>query len=190
MVKKKKVDVVVLCGGLTNIKFPEKSEAGTMSDYLKPLLGEHVKIILEEKSRTTPENIQFSKEFIDLSSENKIFVTTDSVRYFKVYWEVLHYWFGLSKEEISADWLNATKQIYSNPKKKEIDIQIKDLKKYLVYKNVKIVIDNFHKSYKNAVQQLAASAIEIEGLYDQKVMENLLEQMRVKEEGRAKFGWK
>ncbi len=188
LVKKKRIDVAILCGGYTNLKQPEKSEAGTMADYLKPLLGEGVRIVIEDRSRTTPEHFQFAKGLIDFSPENKIFIVSDSIRFFKIYWMALHYWFGLNKDEILAEWLKVAKQLYSNPKKKAIDIELKDMKRFLAYKNVKIVVDKLHKGYKEAIHQLVSEVFEIEGLYDPKVMDMSLEQTRVKEEARAKFG--
>ncbi|MFP3278073.1 MAG: YdcF family protein [Candidatus Micrarchaeota archaeon] len=187
--KKKKIDVVVLCGGHTNLKFPEKSEAGTMAEYLKPLLGDNVQVKIEDRSRTTGENILFAKDYIDLSPNNKIFVVTDSVRFFKVYWMVLHYWFGLSKEEISSEWLKIVKKIYNNPKRKHIALQLNDIKNNLAFRNVTIVIDTReHRTYKDAVHQLFSGIIEVEALYNQSIMNDFMEISKVKEEARAKFG--
>jgi len=189
--KKKKIDTVVLCGGHTNLKFPEKSEAVTMAEYLRPLLGSKVQIMIEDRSRTTGENIQFAKNYIDLSPNNRIFVVTDSVRFFKVYWMVLHYWFGLSKEDISSEWLKIVKMIYADPNKKAIDIVVRDLKKYLKFRNVTITIDTLeHKRYKDSVHQLISEVIEIEALYDQSLMNDFLELAKAKEEARAKFNLK
>lgn len=190
LIKKKKIDVAILCGGHTNLNFPDKSEAGTMADYLRTVLREGVKIVIEDRSRTTPEHFQFTKELIDFSPQNKVFIVSDSTRFFKVYWMMLHYWFGLSKEQVLAEWLNVAKQLYSNPKKKAIDIELRDMRRFLAYKNAKIVIDSLHKGYKEALHQLISEVFEIEGLYDSKVMDLFLEQAKAKEDARAKYGLK
>jgi dihydrodipicolinate synthase/N-acetylneuraminate lyase len=189
-VKKNKIDVVVLCGGHTNLKSPEKSEAGTMADYLTKFLDSNVKIVLEDRSLTTEQNIKFAKEHMNLDPKNKIFIVSDSVRFFKIYWLMLYHWFGLSKDEINAEWLKIAKEAYNNPKKKAINIELKDMKRLLAYKNVRITIDGLHKDYKNAVQVILSEVFEIEGLYDQNVNNRYLEQTKAKEEARAKFGLK
>ncbi|MCL5239310.1 MAG: hypothetical protein M1286_02475 [Candidatus Marsarchaeota archaeon] len=42
-----------------------------MADYLRPLLGNSVKVVVEDRSRTTPEHFQLTKELIDFSLQNK-----------------------------------------------------------------------------------------------------------------------
>lgn len=189
-VQKKKIEVVVLCGGHSNLKFPERSEAGTMADYLRPILPENVKVELEDRSLTTDQNIKFAKEHISLDSKNKIFLVSDSVRFFKNYWLMLHYWFGLSREEISAEWFRIGKEAYSNPKKKSINLELKDMKRRLTYKNARIIIDPLHKDFKNAVHVIISEVFDIEGLYDQNIYDRYLEQAKEKEKARAEFGLK
>lgn len=189
LVQKKKIDVAVLCGGHTNLKFPDKSEAGTIAEYLKKILPANVRIELEEKSLTSEQNIQFAKQHIDFSPQNKIFLVSDSVRFFKYYWMALYHWFGLSREEVYAEWFKIAKKIYENPKRKSINIELKDLKKFLQYKNVQIIIDSKeHKDFNSAVQVIVSEVVEIDGLYSKTANDLYLEQTKAKEEARAKFG--
>lgn len=191
LVDKKKIDVVVLCGGHTDLKMPEKSEAGTIAEYLKPLVGANVKLSLEEESLNSTQSISLAKKHIDLSPANKVFLVSDSVRFFKYFWVILHEWFGLNKEEIMTQWFEILKQAYENPKKKSINIELKDMKRLLKYKNVKIVIDNLHKNYKNdALHVILTEVFEIESLYNPSVRDKFLELTKKKEEARAKFGLK
>lgn len=43
-VRKNKVDVAVLCGSHTNLKHKEKSETGTMAEYLRKHIGNNVRV--------------------------------------------------------------------------------------------------------------------------------------------------
>lgn len=147
-VDKKKIDTVILCGGHSNLKMPEKSEAGTMADYLKKSLNPKVKMIIEDQSLDAEQHFISSKNYIDLGSGNSVFIVSDSVRFLKYYWMFMKHWFGLSKDEISAEWLKIATEAYQNPKKKAINLEIKDMKRLLKYKNVKIVIDPLHKNLK------------------------------------------
>jgi hypothetical protein len=173
-VKKKEIDEIVLCGGHTDITQPDKSEAKTMADYITQHLESKVKIHIEDMSITTEQNITFAKNFIDLDNKNKIFVISDGVRFFKIMWILLDRWFGLSKEGIIDNWFNIVQQIYSNPKKKDTTMELKDIKPFLKYENVKIIVDNHHKDYRNSMHTIISEPLEIEGLYDQKVYEKLM----------------
>jgi putative lipoic acid-binding regulatory protein len=178
LVAKKKIDAVVLCGGHTNVEFPEKSEAGTMAAYLTPILPDSVKIYTEDRSLTTEQNVKFAKELLDLSPENKIFLVADSVRFFKDFWFVLHHWYGLTKEEIITQLLSIMlTEISENPKR---TIELKEIKKKLKYKNTEIVIDALHKDYLNAMHTIITELFEIEALYDPKVYDKYMEMTRAK----------
>jgi len=81
------------------------------------------------------------------------------------------------------------KKIYDNPKRKHIALQLNDIKKNLAFRNVTIVIDTHeHRTYKDAVHQLASEIIEVEALYSQSIMNDFMEMSKVKEGARAKFG--
>ena len=103
---KNKADILVLCGGHTNPKQISKSEARSMSDYIKPLLKGETKILLEEKSLSTAQNIEFAGKFVNVRKGNSVIVFCDNVRLPKVMWLILHYWFKLNKEQIEQYFLN------------------------------------------------------------------------------------
>ena len=178
-VKKNKIDEVVICGGHTNAAVPEKSEAGTIAEYLRPILG-NVKMHVEDRSLTSEQNIAFAKQFIDINSAEKIFVIVDSVRFFKVFWMILDRWFGLGKRQIEEEWLNRLIGVYTNPKKKDTTLAFKDIKKLLFYKNVKLVVDRHHKEYRSAMHTIISEPFEIEALYDQAVYDKFLEMTKKK----------
>lgn len=179
-VNKNKIDVVVLCGGHTNVKRPKESEAGTMARYLRPRLKKKVKICIESDSLTTEQNIRFSKRFIDFSEGNKIFVVSDSVRFFKIFWMVLHHWYRLSKSEIIGEWFLILKQAYENPTKKSAIIRTNEIKKMLRYRNFEIVVDRQHSDYKNGLHTIISELFEIEGLYDRRTYKMFMEMTRKK----------
>lgn len=81
-------DKIIVCGGFTNKNFPEISEAKSATDYLLTKNSSlKDKIILEERSITTPQNIKFAIE--EISKLNKkvdsVIFVCDSIRLVKVY---------------------------------------------------------------------------------------------------------
>ena len=174
-VNKEGIDEIVLCGGHTNRDMPEKSEAGTIAEYLRPLIGANVKVHVEDQSFTTEQNIKFAKQYINLDGSNRIIIISDSVRFFKVFWIMLDHWFNLSKEEIIQNWFDIVKRIYENPKKKGTTIELKDIKRLLGYKNVRIIIDKHHRDYKSGMHTIISEPFEIEALYNQMVYDKFME---------------
>ncbi|MCL5794745.1 MAG: YdcF family protein [Patescibacteria group bacterium] len=88
IVRKLKHDyLIILTGGFTNPgRFPNISEAGMMADELLRRSIPADKIILEERSLTTSQNIEFSRDIINglLEQSLRVFVVCDSIRSFKV----------------------------------------------------------------------------------------------------------
>lgn len=69
--KRDRLSGVVFCGGFTNPKYPNVSEAGTSAKYLLSVLEtiykvpvEDIIICLEEQSKNTPQNIMFAGYFM------------------------------------------------------------------------------------------------------------------------------
>ena len=87
-VNKNAVDTIILAGGYTDKRHPKVSEAESVFDYLQPLLKKDVGVILEEKSLTTKQNIEFCKKFINLKGGDAVTVFCDNVRPPKVMWFV------------------------------------------------------------------------------------------------------
>jgi hypothetical protein len=179
-IKKNKIDVALICGGHTDVSAPEKSEAGTIAEYLRQYVASNVRIELEERSLTAEQNVSFAKEHINLAPENKIYVIADSVRFFKTFWIVLDRWFGLSRVEITDIFFEIINTVQTNPKKKETTILLKELKPLLKYKNVKIVVDAFHRDYRNAMHTIISEVFEIDSLHDQGVYDKYLKMTRIK----------
>ncbi len=178
-VKKNRIDHVILCGGHTDVAHPNKSEAGTMAEYLRPHLGTAT-IHIEDQSITAEQNISFAKKFLDFSDGNHVFLVSDSARFFKNYWIALDRWYGLSKEQIIGMWFDMVKDIYANPKKTEKAIELKDLRHRLKYRNMTVVIDKLHRNYLGAMHTSISEIYEIEGLYDKKVYDLFMQMTRRK----------
>lgn len=180
-VKKNKIDVVVLCGGHTDVSVPDRSEAGTISKYLKPLIP-GVRVLVEDRSITAEQNVKMAREHIDLSDKNRVFVIADSVRFFKTFWLVLDRWFGMGKDQISDVCLDILTRMYKNPDMKSGKaMELDDIKDLLEYKNIKIVVDDkYHNDFTSAVHTLISQVFEIESLYDQHVYDRYLEMTRAK----------
>ncbi len=189
--RRKKIDVAVLCGGHTNVKLPEKSEAGTMADYLRPLVPGSTRLELEEHSTNSIENIRNARNYVDLAEGNAVFFISDSVRFVKHYFTILSLWFGLSKKEVLLQLADIVEKTYENPRKKSINIEARDMNRLLAYKNVKVVIDKLHRNYAHdGLHVIVTEAIEIDALYDPEIENAIRRYNRTKEEARAKFGLK
>ncbi|MCW6160366.1 MAG: YdcF family protein [Candidatus Micrarchaeales archaeon] len=175
LVNKKRIEEVVLCGGHTDKNMLEKSEAGTIAEYLKPLIGANVKVHIEDQSLTTEQNIKFAKQFVNLDGANRIIIVSDAVRFFKIFWIVLDRWFNVNREEVVQTWYAIIQKVYDSPKKKGTAIELKDIKRLLEYKNVKVVIDNYHKDYKNGMHTIISEPFEIEALYNQQIYDKFMD---------------
>ena len=168
-IDKNRIDEVVLCGGRTNPAMPDKSEAGTMAEYLAPKIGNNVKIDIEDASITTTQNLRLAKRFIDLSPENTIFVVADAVRFAKVMWIILSDWFALDRRQAIDYWIDFADKVYLSPNHKGNPLRLKDIGKGLRYKNVRVVVDRLHKKYNEAFHTLLTEPLEIEALYDKEI---------------------
>ncbi|MEX1014063.1 MAG: YdcF family protein [Candidatus Paceibacterota bacterium] len=85
---------IITCGGFTERKSnPGVSEAGMMRKYLMELGIPSVKILEENRSQTTIENIYNVSEILDLFSEEyqDVVIFCDSTRKFKVKQEAKHF---------------------------------------------------------------------------------------------------
>ncbi len=169
LVKKKNVSEVVLCGGATDSGAPGKTEAGTMAEYLRPLLDPDIRVHLEDRSLSSKENVEFAKRFLDLEGGNHVFLVSDGVRFFKMMWFVLHFWFGMGETEIAKYWHDLQEEIYANPKKPDRALRLREISRRLRYKNVAVIIDKIHRSYREAVHPLVTDTLEIEALYDKDI---------------------
>jgi hypothetical protein len=96
--KAHRIGDVVVCSGYSSPKV-HISEAASIAAYLKPRLP-GVRMRKEERSLSTPENISYARRYLDFDSADRIYVYCDHIRFNKVMWFVLHYWFGLRRRQI------------------------------------------------------------------------------------------
>jgi len=106
LIKKKKSEKIIFCGGFTNPSFPNISEAKSMSDYCiysAPEIKD--KIILEEKSILTSENIMYAKKIVEanLLKPSEAMIIADSVRIPKVFYFTLATFLELNGEKLSKE---------------------------------------------------------------------------------------
>ncbi len=168
-VNSKKIDYAVISGGFTEANTPELSEARTSAEFLAELLNLRTRIIIDEKATSSIDNVKFAGENVDLNPKNKVYVITDAVRFSKVYWLILHYWFRLPRKKIAREWSGIISKAYIGKKENSKTLTISDFDGLIKYKNVEIVIDPLHSNYAAAVQILAAWPMEQAVLYDEKL---------------------
>ena len=176
-VNKNDIEVVILSGGHTNPRRPLESEASTISKYIETKLKQNTTILLEERSLTTAQNIEFANPLLKFAN-GSVTVFCDNIRPPKVMWYVLHYWFGLSKREIENYFLEYSLKFYSKHFTTE---QIgKELNKGLAYKNVLVKPYRMRTDIDDAISGQIASVLEINSLYDKKLYSKLIKAVKIK----------
>ena len=177
-VNKNAVDTIILAGGYTNRKYPKVSEAESVFNYLQPLLKRDVGVILEEKSLTTKQNIEFCKKFMNLKKGDAATVFCDNVRPPKVMWFILHYWFGMSKIKIEQYFVDFGQKYYSKHYTTE---QIgNEVVKGLKYKNVAIRPFRMRTRIEAAVGQEIPTLLEINTIYDKTLDRRLMREIKIR----------
>ena len=171
-------DFVVLCGGHTDPKRLSMSEARSMANYIKRSLKINAKMLLEERSLSTAQNIEFAKRLVNVKKGNSITVFCDNVRAPKVMWFVLHYWFHLSKKQIEQYFLEYSIKFYSRHYTTE-EIG-REISKGIVYENVTIRPYRLKTKIDDAIANQISAIIEINSLYDKQLGEGLIKAIKVR----------
>jgi hypothetical protein len=156
-IKGDNLDKIILCGGFTDPKQPDKSEAGTMGKYLRSLSPD-TQYVLEERSINTNQNIEFASK--EIGEDDEVFVYCDSIRIPKSAWIAAHFILGESQEKIAVRFLN-----YAKTGVKSIDI-----KKPIEFGRLKIVGFDFSSKTKDAaISQTGASLVDVMSLYNEEI---------------------
>ena len=164
-------------GGTQTLEDPWNPRQVTISKYLENKLKRNTTILLEERSLTTAQNIEFTKSLLKLAN-GSVTVFCDNIRPPKVMWYVMHYWFGLSKREIENYFLKYSLKFYSKHFTTE---QIgKELNKGLAYKNVLVKPYRMRTDIDDAISGQIASVLEINSLYDKKLYSKLIKAVKIK----------
>ncbi|OGD82852.1 hypothetical protein A2572_01990 [Candidatus Collierbacteria bacterium RIFOXYD1_FULL_40_9] len=114
-IKDRGIEKLVICGGFTNPQLKDVSEAQSIYTYLKLNLPVETSIVLEEKSITTPQNLEFAKE--EISAEDNILIFCDLARLAKVIWLSSRILLGKTQSEIG----HAVLDFYLDKKIKPFD---------------------------------------------------------------------
>ncbi|NMB91658.1 DUF218 domain-containing protein [candidate division WWE3 bacterium] len=153
-IKDKNIEKVILCGGFTNPRVHDKSEASTAKDYLLSIQPGFTNYILEEKSITTNQNLEFARE--NLSKNDEIIVYCDLIRKSKVIWISMHFLLQADIGTISKAFMDFVKD--------------KDLYKEFSYNNLKIIGYDFPgKSRDEIIGQSYATLIDVLALYSEEL---------------------
>lgn len=154
-----KIDKLILCGGYSN---PAKniSEAESFFNYLNTNFHLDCQIILENKSLTTPENLQFSAQY--LNPLDNLTVFCDLYRLAKVVWLASYYFLHKSKSEI----LNAL-----------FDFRLhQEIKPFVAWNLTVVPYDFPSRTRYDALGQTFSTLFEVEGIYDLQLGERVLNQ--------------
>ncbi len=155
-IQEKDIEKVVLCGGFTNPKMPDKSEASTAKDYLVNKYSEFTNYKLEEKSINTNQNLEFARE--NLGRDDEIIVYCDLIRKAKVIWIAMHFLLQLEIDTISRAFMDFVRD--------------KDLYKDFHYKSLKVIGYDFPSKTKEEIMvQSYATLIDVLALYSKELNE-------------------
>ena len=154
-----------------------ESEAESIANYLKPLLKENKNIILENRSLTTLENIEFTRKFINLE-DSTIIVFCDNIRPQKVMWLILHIWFGLSRKKIEKYFTDYSIRYYITHFTDEG--LGKEMSKGFTYKNVIVKPYRMRTDIDDAISALIGDILEINSLYDTSIRAKFVKFIKIK----------
>jgi len=151
-----KFDLVVICGGCTNKKYPKLSESKSIYNlYLSKYPNRKDKVVLEEKSYTTSDNLKFARKIITkhINKNTEFTVFCDSWRSPKVFYMSLSQ-FIKPKSSVSLR-LDISNNIYMS---KSFDFyNITNIE----YKNLKVIGYPLSNDNTQISQQIMASMIQM-----------------------------
>lgn len=164
-IKENNFNQIIICGGFTNHEL-DISEAASIRDYVTEKdPSRSSQIILEEKSITTPQNLEFASKIISSPIES-IMVICDSIRSPKVYYLALRYFYPEVTEE------QIYRSLLSQALKKKVDVT-KDIT--LEYENLAIQGLNLNRGPQEIGDQIIATMEEIAATNYPEVDKDILE---------------
>lgn len=153
---------LIICGGHTNPK-KDISEAETVFNYLNSKYHLKCEVVLEDKSLTTPQNLNLASKLIDLKND-QITVYCDLYRLAKVIWLSAHFLLSKSKKEISDALFDYVLE--------------KKIRSFSAW-NLNIIPFDFpSRDRYQASAQTFSSLLEVEALYDPELDEKILNQRK------------
>lgn len=152
------IEKIIFTGGCSNNTLPGISEANANQEYLQKIYPNMPQSFLEDKSITTPQNIQFSLQYFK-PDEDEITVYGDLYRSAKIIWLCLHYFLKLTKTDIAILLHDFAKA------KQFVPFKIKNF----VYKG----FDFPSRDKKDILGQTYLSLSEVEGIYNQDIDQHI-----------------
>lgn len=162
-IDKEGFDKVILCGGFTNPKTPEISEASSARDYLLTKFN-FDGYILEDRSINTNQNLEFAVKHLDNFSTEKFFVYCDLARKAKVIWISLHYFLNLKPEKIYKLLLDYISQ--------------RNIYKDFIFGSLTVRGFDFDKSKEETIGLSYTSILDVMAIYNEEMSRMDLEQRR------------
>lgn len=162
----KKLNKIIMCGGYTDPKNPNESEASSVVKYLKTIIPDFTDYILEDRSISTNQNLEFAAKYIvDIGDGvNNITVYCDSTRLAKVIWMSLHFLLNETQENIYQELFDFTHR-------REI--------KTFVFKNLSVIGFNFpNKTKEEIIGQSFSTLLDVMAVYNEKYNQLNLEQRK------------
>jgi len=150
---KRALERVIICGGFTD---PRESEAATVRDYLLSVKPEFNLYILEEKSITTNQNLEFAAA--ELGPDDEIVVYGDLIRMAKIIWIAMHFLLKVPKDQI---YKALHEFVYAKDLHRESPGEFK-------YRNLTVVGFDFPgRTREETIRQTFATPLDVMALYDE-----------------------
>jgi len=122
LIQNEQTEKIIFCGGFTYPNFPNISEAKSMCAYCVDAVPEMKnKVIFEEKSISTADNITAAKELVEINKlkPDEVVLIANSIRIPKVFYFTLLTFAGLYGEKISREEIY---EAFFNLNKEGIDV--------------------------------------------------------------------
>lgn len=162
-IRNKSIEKVILCGGYTDPKRANKSEAGTVKDFMLTENPEFTNYVLEDKSINSNQNLEFATQHV--TDYDEIFVYCDLIRKAKVIWIALYFLFDMKQNDILNEFTNF--------------ISGKDIYKDFNYKNMSIIsFERGGRHFEETIGQTYASIMDVMSLFNKEVEKADLEQRK------------
>jgi len=147
---------VLLCGGFTVPERPKDSEASTCHRYLLSVKPDFTNYVLEDRSITTNQNLEFAAK--EIKPRDEVVVYGDLIRSAKIIWIAMHFLLKVPRDEI---YRALHEFAYAKDLHKELPGEFR-------YRNLTVVgFDWPGRTKEETIRQIFATLMDVMSLYEE-----------------------